>query len=429
MAILSKPLTPKVATKKLTPSKAERDKLRHLKQNYLKRLSLSLSSTIVGAVTVLVLYLLLSLWRLSSLTSNKASLSELVTKHQLFIDSPWWKSLSYIYGPYYFLVHGIYAIHHSLFFIRLPSIIIGLAVTLIVYWLANEYYGHKIALLSSLMLITNFGFLAISRQSNPVATQLLLPIVLVAAVYSVWTWDSFFSLLLFATISAFCLYIPGSLWLVAASGIFAFKDARQTLKELDLKSKIGLLIVFFIAIGPLVYRLAIHFTNHQIANWLGYGLSGKLSALNSFGINLLRVPLNLFVYSSHMPLSIGHLPIMPIAEAVIILIGLYCYLVRIKNPKWNLMLIMICLSWLVSGLGILSVYSLIPILSIVMGAGLAYLLKEWYSVFPRNPIAKYAGFTLMSLIILFSCFYSARSYFVAWANSPSVTSQYSKSIH
>jgi hypothetical protein len=200
------------------------------------------------------------------------------------------------------------------------------------------------------------------------------------------------------------------------------------LSTLDYRKKITLLIFNLLLIAPLLYRLFGHFSSHQLAQWLGYGLNGRLSlsTLGEFATNLSANLLSLFIHSTKLgpTLSLGHLPLLPIAESLIIIIGIVFYLRHINNQRWQIWIVLSVLTITLSGFGLVSIFSLLPLLAIALATGLAYLLREWYAVFPFNPFARYAGYILMSIVVLFCCFYSARSYYVAWANNPATTSQY-----
>jgi hypothetical protein len=44
----------------------------------------------------------------------------------------------------------------------------------------------------------------------------------------------------------------------------------------------------------------------------------------------------------------------------------------------------------------------------------ALLLQQWFTVFPRNPLARLIGVLMVSLLVVLSAYYNTRHYFVAW---------------
>lgn len=381
---------------------------------------------VTWGIVIFVLAVLALFWRLSSITNNKLSINEIATKHNLYIDSPWWKSLNYISGPYYLLLHATFKINHSVFDLRLASVLVGLISIMLVYWLITEWHGYKIAVLATAIYLTNFGLLIVSRQAILYSSELLVPIALLFVITLLNRDKSFKNLIILIVVISGSLYIPGGLWLVITALIISNSVIRNAFKQLNINKKISLITLNILLLFPLAYRLIVPFSEHQFVIWLGYGLTTKLSAISIFAKNIADNFLDLFIHSVNLnpTLSLGHLPIMPVAESLIGLIGIIFYVRHISNWRWRNWLILTAILLIITGFGEISVFSLLPLISISIGTGLAYLLKEWYSVFPFNPFARYTGYILMALVVAFSCFYSARSYYVAWANDPSSASQY-----
>lgn len=389
-----------------------------------------ISATWIGFIISLFGTAILGLWRLSAVTANLAGPTDIATKHTLFLDSPWWKSIAHINGPFFLVLHGTFAINRSLFFLRLTSVLFGLLSAALVYFLVNHWHGYRIALLTTAAYISSFGYLVITHQSTPLTSQLPLAIGLLAAVITLDTWDSIWSIVALFISIAYALYIPGGIWLSITAIVLSFSNLKESFQSISIKWKLFLVLVLIVCILPLAYRLGNHYSLPQTLQWLGYGLHGKFKALESLGTNLIKVPADLFAYSLNLPRSmqLGHLPLLPIAESILIFVGLYCYVGRIRSYSWRSLIVFIGVSWLIVGFGILSVFTILPLVILTLGGGLTYLLKQWYTVFPRNPIARYVGLVVMSVVILFSCFFTARSFFVAWSNDPTQNVQFSHKL-
>ena len=396
----------------------------------LPHISITVTGDLISAVIFIVLCACLLVWRLNSQTSGLFSRTEVTTWQNLSLYGPWWRNLSYLNGPYYLLLHLFSLLSQTAFSLRLVTVMTGALVAVGVYWLIRELHGWRIALLASSILVTNYGFLAIARQVNPQIAQLMAVTADVLAVYIINTWDNYWTLFIFFAIIGLSIYVPGGIWLSVAATLFSFKDIRDSLESTAIKLKIALYGLTALIIAPIGYRLIFSYTNHQLLTWLGYGLSGRLNALKNFGFNLAKTIVDLFAYGTKLPsdLAIKHLPILSFAATVIILIGLLSYLTRLSNPKWRLISVFIVLTWLLSGLGVITSYALLPLLSIAAGTGLTYVLKQWYDVFPKNPFARYFGLILMTLVVVFSGFFAARTYFVVWANDPTITANYTNRL-
>ncbi len=407
--------------------KPQRNKKR-LKPFNFKILGLSSQLFKVSALAIAAIFLLV--WQIKSLTLNKINSAELITRNKLITNGPWWKSIGHIYGPYYSLLHATYALNHTLLGLRLASLLCGFISALLVYYALNQYHGQKISVLASILYITNFGFLVISRQASPIASQLLLLIALVCLILLLNKRPNFTSLIITIITFAGLLYIPGAIWLIITTAIISFKNLKEALSDTKLLTKALLVLLGLTIITPLIYSLVRYYSLSRLLYYLGYNLHGKFAALKTFGLNLAYTPLSLFIHSfnSQGVITLGHLPIIPIAESFIIIVGFYYYFKHLNNYRWRNLLIIIAASWFLTGFGVINDYSFLPLLTIVAGTGLAYLLKEWYGVFPFNKIARISGLVLMSVVIIYTGFYSAHSYFIAWGRDPQILNQYDKSL-
>jgi hypothetical protein len=72
----------------------------------------------------------------------------------------------------------------------------------------------------------------------------------------------------------------------------------------------------------------------------------------------------------------------------------------------------------------LSVAVLLPFIYICVTAGIAELLNQWFSYFPRNPWARNFGISLLVIAIGITCFYHLQRFYVAWPNTPETKSSY-----
>ena len=381
-----------------------------------------------GLLIVLCSSVGLLLWRLEALTSNLLSASEINTKHQLYINSPWWRSLESLYGPYYLLLHATFAIHHNVLSLRLASVIAALVVVGMTYWLVSSWHGYKIGLMVAAATLVSFGLLAAGREATPLITQLIVLPALILSVSHLFNKPTYFGLLLLGIVLAGVLYVPGGIWFVICTKLLGIKPIKVSFKKLSKIKKVIVTLTPLALITPLIFQLSAHYSLSQLKLWLGYGLNGSLThSAHVFLMNLLYTPMDLFIHSYNLShnISLGHLPLLSIALSVIVALGLYSYFTRLNNWRWRSVLILLGLAWLMSGFGVISPLALLPLLFISAGTGLAFLLKEWYEVFPRNPIARSCGLIIMFAVIGLNTAYVARSYFVGWANNPLTTSLYS----
>ncbi len=406
-------------------AKAETKKI--LKLSWLKK-----DAKFYGLILTIAASTALLVWRLTTLTNSFINQNEQITKQQLMLNSHWWKSLNLLYGPYYLLLHLTYALNHTVFGFRITSVLIGVITVALVYWIVSSWHGFKIGLLAALISLTCFGLLAASREAIPLISQLLLVSSLLAVVSFINQKANQISLILFAIVFAFSLYVPGGVWFALVALWLSKKPLISAYKALSKVNKILIPLLPIVIILPLGYQMIRHFMQRQLNNWLGYGLS--TTSLHTFwhglSLNFIHVPTNLFIHSANTStdLYLGHLPLVPLTFSVLFVLGLYSYLIRLNNWRWRNVVIFIACGWLIASFGVISLLALLPLVAVTAGTGLAFLLKEWYEIFPRNPIARFAGLFIMFAVVSLSAAYGIRSYFVAWANNPSVVSSYHEKL-
>ncbi len=390
-----------------------------------------LNARAYGLLTAITASALLLMWRLSSQTGNYLNSFEIATKHQLYLNSPWWKSVSNIYGPYYVLLHATYAIGRNVWTFRLASVVVGILVIAALYWIVSTWHGYKIGLLASAICLTSFGFLAISREATPISSQLLVTIFLVIAIDLIKRNPGFKSLLFLVAVFACSLYVPGAVWLIIAALALTYKQIMEVFGQLSSSLRLTIIGTGLLLITPIANFLIRFSSMSNLATWLGYGLNGKVHALKEFLTNFLHTPMTLFIHSYAInPIStLGHLPLIPIAYSALIVVGLITYITRISNWRWRTLIFLLGASWLLCGFNVISPLSLIPLLSICGATGIAYILKEWYSVFPRNQIARAIGLIVAVGVLSLGAFYGVRSYIVAWSHTPSVIASYKSKLN
>ena len=188
----------------------------------------------------------------------------------------------------------------------------------------------------------------------------------------------------------------------------------------DFKSKLAYVFSALIWL-PLIGRYLVR-SPKNILNWLGLPqhFASPLHIVKEFG----AVFYHIFIRRPLLPnLWLGRLPILDIFGVIAALTGIYFYAVHIKATRTHLLFVSFLIGAILIALeGPVSLSIVIPIIYIFIAAGLAYLLNQWLSVFPKNPIARSLGYILISLAIAMSVVYNLRSYFVAWPhNSASIS--------
>lgn len=314
--------------------------------------------------------------------------------------------------------------HKSAFYIRLPSVIMGLSAMVGFYFLLKSYYGHKTAIIGSFLFDTTSLLLHLTRfASNGVEYVFSgVFILLINSFISKRQLNKYlFSFLIFSLL--IISFNPGMIWLIILGVIINFKEYLDNFKKL--KSFSGIctfsislliptaLIVWYSIKSPLnlLNYLAINYHNFNILKYLG---------------NLVLTLKDIFVYNSPNPaLWLGRSPVLDILALISIIIGSFYLLKHYKSSRVKLIYLGLLVSILLIGLNrSITIGLVLPFLYIIITVGITYLLQAWYKVFPFNPVARFIGLSLIILIVFLSCLYNLRTYFVAWAYNPTSRSAF-----
>ena len=299
--------------------------------------------------------------------------------------------------------------------IRLPSLILAFLAAAALAITLNQWFRRNIAVLALIITASSVPFISMGRTGvASVFYMLLLLIILMSAVKLTSKSRGTFFWKLFAAISALLLlYMPLGAYAVFAllvAGAF-HPHVRYQIKHTKLW-QIGIFATLtLISLLPLIIA-GIHDIN--IIEYL-FGvdaLKDKLT-LAGLGDSLLAILRSLFLfYDPEITDTIT--PFLNLTTTLLIVIGLVRTLLDRHAARSYLILI-----WLAVSIPLLILnpthFALLFVPCIILLAiGLEFLLREWYSVFPRNPYARIGALVPLSLIVVGLLAISITRYFYAY---------------
>ncbi len=296
---------------------------------------------------------------------------------------------------------------------RMVSVFIAIATLIMFFYIVRHWYTTRVAILGSILFGLSSWFLHQSRSAEPdimymfASTALLLCVV----VLSEKKYHKFLPLLGF--ISAILLYIPG-LWLFILIGsILARSEVKRIWQNNSNLNRIVSAGVFAITILPLIFGFIKN--PSQISNSLGGPVEGALSPdflLNNFT----NIGNQLFIKGVEEPLKwLSGTPILDIFTIAMVILGAYTYIVGLHPIRAKALFFMTLLSIVLITLNGSSAMGIIlPVVYLLAASGIGMLLQQWFSVFPKNPLARNFGIVWMCLALLIVSFYHVNRYFVAW---------------
>ncbi|MNQ34751.1 hypothetical protein D3C85_482180 [compost metagenome] len=305
-------------------------------------------------------------------------------------------SLAIIDLPYYLLQKASLAIFGvTIFSIKLPSLILGFASAVGMFFLLRRWFKHNIAVIASAITIATGQFLFVSQNGTPSIMLifwsiylLLLAMLIVRNVRhgTLWTFAFFAS-------AALSLYTPLSAYVLLAIGSAAMlhPHLRYMLRRLSKLKFIGAGAMALVLIAPLIYTVI-------KTPRLGLDLLGVPTTWPNFGTNLNEIATQYLDVISPTSGTIMT-PIFGFGSLAFIILGLV-HIIGARHTArsyiisvWGLLLVPI----LLINPSFVSI-TFVPLV-LLLATGVQTLLHQWYRLFPKNPYARVAGLLPLTILV------------------------------
>lgn len=369
--------------------------------------------TIVSVISLVALGFLLG-WHLKSLTpgwdsGEVAAAQASASLHGILRDP--------INAPFTVLANLISRLlPHSYLALRITSTLFGALAVCLFFFIVRSWHSARIAWLSSILFATSTWFLLSARGGTP---DVLLFGLLILMALALWLQRSRHRRVLYVVMALACvigLYVPGIIWFLLISAFWQRKLIRATLKRVPLWTQLTAVVLVLLLLAPLIWGVS--------HDWrLALNVFGLPSHRPSFQGSLRRlvdVPLNVFVRGPYHPgFWVGRTPLIDVFGTVLFIFGVYAYWQHRRLARVaSLLSIFVITAVLIALGGPVSLSLLLPFVYLIIGTGLAFLLGEWLSVFPLNPLARGAGVVIVVVAVMLSATYQLDRYFVAWPKLP-----------
>lgn len=300
--------------------------------------------------------------------------------------------------------------------IRAASTILAMIVALAFYYVLSNWYTKRIAVLGTLLFVTSSSFLNVARSGTDLINYSLLFLAFACVIWLQKSDRKAAPLIVSGLILLSLIYTPGMIWFVAPLLVWKFRWIVRILKTQKIYTLILISVITILAITPLVYGIA----KDPSLVWTYLGLPNELPTPIEFIKNLSLLPLRLFAINTEgYEFWLGRLPFISWFTTVMFAIGIFAYFFKRKLDRtWSIIFIFAVGAFFISLNGPVDVSLLIPFIYLIAAGGIALMLQQWFTVFPRNPFARTISLLMMSAAIGLSIFFSLRQYFVAWPNTP-----------
>lgn len=377
----------------------------------------------VLAVTIIGLLIIAGLFVPGGLSQSE--MNTVVTSNATSISPASFQPDSVINMPYHILQHGSITLFGvSIFSIKLPSLILGLLTAVGMFLLLRTWFRENVAVLTAIIVITTGQFLFIAQSGTASIVYAFLSVWLLTLAMFVSRrtgWLTLWKVALFG-IAALSMYTPLSPYILIAliSAVSLHPHLRYLVRQLPkFKLALGVLVALILLI-PLGYAI---FKQPSII----LTLLGAPADHIDLRANLAQLLHQYFDFVSPSS-GIFMTPVYGLGSIILIVLGL----IELATTKYTARSYIVT-SWIVLLIPVLIInpgyisITFVPVM-LLIAMGVHRLLTSWYSLFPRNPYARFAG--LLPLIVLISglVISGINRYMYGYAYDPQTTGNFSHDL-
>ncbi|MFO0920446.1 MAG: hypothetical protein U0451_02125 [Candidatus Saccharimonadales bacterium] len=321
-----------------------------------------------------------------------------------------------------FVVHKISLyINNQISTLRTVNALLGICAVVLMFFVVKNWQTTRIAVMTCVLYITATWFLITTRNATPVVGLLFSVIIPLLVIWNQITTKHKFALVITALVIGMLLYLPGMIWFFLAGLIWKAKSIYKLLRYSPSWNVIAAISVFIIILIP----FALNITDMNFISSIS-GINFSDFSIVAYTKNLAIFPVNLFLNSGfHNSSNLGGQAIFDVFVSVLIVAGTINIIKKWRKSRSRFILVTLLISYLLIGLGPNIPYAItLPFFILLISNGLSWLLQQWLTVFPRNPLAQNTGIALIVAAIAMSSIYNVYRFYVAWPHMNSTKTIY-----
>lgn len=285
----------------------------------------------------------------------------------------------------------------SIYSVKLPSIVIGLFLGLLLILLLNRWFKNNVALLASILAVLSASFLFLAGSGTPLIMLVFWPTLLL------WLGSKIQGVTkpkpLYCFVFAFALlasiFTPHLIYLAAFIVIFALvhPHLRFTIKTLPTVPLILTLFIILMGLAALAVAIVVNPIILPSLLWSpGLTLGGFLENIKTAFIPL---------FSWNTTLESQFLsPFVGLASIALAVIGLLSTTKGFFASRNSIATCLIIFTIFLAGLNPESAILILLPLAILIAHGFRYILDKWFNLFPGNPYARISAALPIGLFMM-----------------------------
>ena len=309
--------------------------------------------------------------------------------------------------------------------IKLPSILVGLALGLLLILLLNRWFKSNVSLLASCLVVLSTPFLFIAGNGTPLIMIVLWPTLLLwlgSKIQGEKRPKPMYSFL-FAITMLFSIFTPYMIYFAAFCLIFVWLQPhlRFVIKSLP---RLPFSIVSALIIAGMT-TLIINIVNQP--GIIAELLSSKSFEFGHFLRNIMIGITPVFLWDGSLE-SVFMTPLIGLPSLALALVGLFSTTKGFFASRNMIASLLFVFTIIITGFNPDAIIFFILPLAILIAHGLKYLLEKWYGLFPENPYARIAAIIPLSILFATILLPSLLQYVYGYRYNPSVANQFSDNL-
>ena len=307
------------------------------------------------------------------------------------------------------------------FAIKLPSIIIGLFLGLLLILLLNRWFRSNVSLLASCLVVLSTPFLFLAGSGTPLIMLVFWPTLLLwlgSKIHGENQPKPIYSFM-FGITMLFSIFTPYMLYFAVFCVFFvAFQPhLRFIVKELPRLFLFSIILLILSGIAV----LGINIYNHP--ETILELLFANNFQISDFFNNLAQGFAPVFSWN-HTIESVFLSPLISLPVLALALIGLFSTTKGFFASRNSIATILLVFCVVITGFNPNAVVFIILPFSILIAHGLKYLLEKWYGLFPENPYARISAVLPLTILFAIMIIPNLLQYIYGYRYNPTVANQF-----
>ena len=305
--------------------------------------------------------------------------------------------------------------------IKLPSILVGLALGFLLILLLNRWFKNNVSLLASFLIILSTPFLFLAGSGTPLIMIVFWPTLLLwlgSKIQGEKKPKPLYSLL-FAVVLLLAIYTPYMPYFAIFCVLFVFLQPhlRFIVKSLPRGPLIAIIVLTLGGVFALIFNMV----NHP--ETIMELLFSEGMEISQFIPNIGKGLAPVFSWLS-TPESVFLSPLMSLPILALALIGLFSTTKGFFASRNSIATLLLIFTVVITGFNPAAVVFFILPTAILVAHGLKYLLEKWYGLFPENPYARVAAILPLSILFAMIIIPSLLQYVYGYRYNPAVAREF-----